>query len=185
MRRNNHLSRNPYSSIAGKLISFNQAGILFLVGWGMVIIIYNSQVMLPLVNRELKKSATIDSLVGGDNWNGDNVASRVQQNFEFMSKQSVPTSTTPYIIKTPNLPDSERMKILVTGGAGFVGSHLVDKLMGLGHEVIVIDNFFTGQRKNVEHWLHHPRFRLVLCFTFFSRIIFYGNLKTVPIFFLV
>lgn len=62
----------------------------------------------------------------------------------------------------PNLPDSKRKKILITGGAGFVGSHLTDKLMMEGHEVIVVDNFFTGQRKNVEHWLHHPRFQLVV-----------------------
>jgi hypothetical protein len=51
---------------------------------------------------------------------------------------------------------SSSKKILVTGGAGFVGSHLVDKLMMEGHEVIVVDNFFTGQKKNVAHWLHHP-----------------------------
>jgi UDP-glucuronate decarboxylase len=62
----------------------------------------------------------------------------------------------------PNLPDSKRKKILITGGAGFVGSHLTDKLMMEGHEVIVLDNFFTGQRKNVEHWMHHPRFQLVV-----------------------
>lgn len=62
----------------------------------------------------------------------------------------------------PNLPDSQRKKILITGGAGFVGSHLTDKLMMEGHEVIVMDNFFTGQRKNIEHWMHHPRFSLIV-----------------------
>ena len=54
------------------------------------------------------------------------------------------------------------MKILVTGGAGFVGSHLVDKIMIQGHEVIVLDNFFTGQKKNIEHWLQHPNFSLIV-----------------------
>jgi len=79
-----------------------------------------------------------------------------------LSKQSIPTKTTPYVMQTTKLPDSKRLKILITGGAGFVGSHLVDKLMMEGHEVIALDNFFTGSKKNVEHWLHHPNFSLVV-----------------------
>uniref|UniRef100_A0A0C9PWY3 UDP-glucuronic acid decarboxylase 1 n=1 Tax=Fopius arisanus TaxID=64838 RepID=A0A0C9PWY3_9HYME len=54
-----------------------------------------------------------------------------------------------------------RKRILVTGGAGFVGSHLVDRLMLEGHEVIVADNFFTGRKRNVEHWDGHENFELV------------------------
>ncbi|XP_077293636.1 UDP-xylose synthase [Arctopsyche grandis] len=54
-----------------------------------------------------------------------------------------------------------RKRILVTGGAGFVGSHLVDVLMMQGHEVIVVDNFFTGRKRNVEHWLGHENFELI------------------------
>lgn len=84
---------------------------------------------------------------------------RIIKNQQFLSSQSVPTAATPHIIETKKLPDALRKRIMVTGGAGFVGSHLVDKLMGLGHEVIVVDNFFTGQKKNIEHWLHHPNFR--------------------------
>jgi len=87
---------------------------------------------------------------------------RFIENHKLLASQSIPTTTTPSIMKTPKLPDSERKKILVTGGAGFVGSHLVDKLMQKGHEVIVLDNFFTGQKKNIEHWLHHPNFSLIV-----------------------
>ncbi|XP_014211992.1 UDP-glucuronic acid decarboxylase 1 [Copidosoma floridanum] len=54
-----------------------------------------------------------------------------------------------------------RKRILITGGAGFVGSHLVDHLMLAGHEVIVLDNFFTGRKRNVEHWIGHENFELV------------------------
>jgi len=81
---------------------------------------------------------------------------------QLLSSQSVPTRTTPQIMFTPVLPDSRRKKIMVTGGAGFVGSHLVDKLMQEGHEVLVVDNFFTGQKKNIEHWHHHPNFSLFI-----------------------
>lgn len=59
------------------------------------------------------------------------------------------------------LPPDKRLRVLVTGGAGFVGSHLVDRLMLLGHEVTVIDNFFTGSKTTVSHWLGHPNFELV------------------------
>jgi len=60
------------------------------------------------------------------------------------------------------LPDRERMRILVTGGSGFVGSHLVDRLMIAGHQVIVVDNMFTGRQRNVAHWLGHPNFQLII-----------------------
>jgi len=59
------------------------------------------------------------------------------------------------------LPPSGRKRVLVTGGAGFVGSHLVDRLMLLGHEVTVIDNFFTGSKTSVSHWVGHPNFEMV------------------------
>ena len=50
---------------------------------------------------------------------------------------------------------------LVTGGAGFVGSHLVDRLMERGDEVICLDNYFTGRKDNIRHWIGHPNFELI------------------------
>lgn len=53
------------------------------------------------------------------------------------------------------------LRVLVTGGAGFLGSHLCRTLIGQGHEVICLDNFFTGQRRNVADLMKHPSFELI------------------------
>lgn len=53
------------------------------------------------------------------------------------------------------------MRNLVTGGAGFLGSHLVDRLMHAGEEVICLDNYFTGRKSNIDQWIGHPRFELI------------------------
>lgn len=53
------------------------------------------------------------------------------------------------------------MRILVTGGAGFLGSHLCERLIHEGHEVICLDNYFTGRKSNVAHLLDHPNFELI------------------------
>lgn len=50
---------------------------------------------------------------------------------------------------------------LITGGAGFLGSHLCDKLIEQGHDILSVDNYFTGSKKNIEHLLNHPRFELM------------------------
>jgi UDP-glucuronate decarboxylase len=92
----------------------------------------------------------------------DDFLSRMIEGKKLIAHQSIPTARSPIIMKTPDLSDHLRKKILVTGGAGFVGSHLVDKLMMKGHEVTVVDNFFTGQKKNIAHWMHHPNFSLVV-----------------------
>lgn len=53
------------------------------------------------------------------------------------------------------------MRILVTGGAGFIGSHLIDRLMSAGHEVICLDNFYTGRKSNILKWMNHPYFEVI------------------------
>jgi UDP-glucuronate decarboxylase len=53
------------------------------------------------------------------------------------------------------------MKILITGGAGFLGSHLCDRLIAENHEVICLDNFFTGSKQNIVHLLDNPNFELM------------------------
>ena len=53
------------------------------------------------------------------------------------------------------------MKILVTGGAGFLGSHLCRALLDKSHEVICLDNFYTGSKTNIEELLLHPKFELI------------------------
>ena len=56
---------------------------------------------------------------------------------------------------------SQRKRIVVTGGAGFLGSHLCDRLIGLGHEVMCVDNLFTGDKRTIEHLLDHARFEFI------------------------
>jgi UDP-glucuronate decarboxylase len=56
---------------------------------------------------------------------------------------------------------SSLKRILVTGGAGFLGSHLCDRLVAQGHDVICLDNFFTSQKDNIVHLLPHPNFELI------------------------
>lgn len=51
--------------------------------------------------------------------------------------------------------------IVVTGGAGFLGSHLCDRLLEQGHEVVCVDNFFSGSKRNIAHLIGHPRFELI------------------------
>jgi len=55
----------------------------------------------------------------------------------------------------------DRKRVLVTGGAGFIGSHLIDRLLDQGHEIICADNLFTGSKRNIDHLHGHPRFEFL------------------------
>ncbi|MDO8706340.1 MAG: SDR family oxidoreductase [Sulfuricaulis sp.] len=57
--------------------------------------------------------------------------------------------------------NTDRKRILITGGAGFLGSHLCERLLAEGHDVLCVDNFFTGTKDNVAHLLGNPRFELL------------------------
>ena len=57
--------------------------------------------------------------------------------------------------------ENTNIRNLVTGGAGFLGSHLIDKLMNANQEVICLDNYFTGKKSNIMKWLNHPKFEII------------------------
>ena len=66
-----------------------------------------------------------------------------------------------------------RKRILVTGGAGFLGSHLIDRLLAQGHEVLCVDNLFTGTKRNIDHLHAHPHFEFLrhdVCFPLYVEV---------------
>ena len=64
-------------------------------------------------------------------------------------------------------------KTLITGGSGFLGSHLCEKLLNLGNEVICVDNFYTGAKQNIAHLLDNPYFEVIrhdVCFPLYVEV---------------
>ena len=71
------------------------------------------------------------------------------------------------------LVDTSRKRILVTGGAGFLGSHLIDRLLAQGHEVICVDNLFSSTKRNIDHMHANPRFEFMrhdVCFPLYVEV---------------
>jgi UDP-glucuronate decarboxylase len=71
------------------------------------------------------------------------------------------------------LVDTTRKRILVTGGAGFLGSHLIDRLLAQGHEVICVDNLFSSTKRNIDHMHANPRFEFMrhdVCFPLYVEV---------------
>ncbi|MEO9634396.1 MAG: UDP-glucuronic acid decarboxylase family protein [Parasphingorhabdus sp.] len=67
----------------------------------------------------------------------------------------------------------DRKRVLVTGGAGFLGSHLIDRLLAEGAEVLCVDNLFTGNKRNLDHLINHPRFEFMrhdVCLPLFVEV---------------
>ena len=112
--------------------------------------------------------ALLYQILGGDSKKDDTAAvisgvvrSAVLEEIAKLRADATQTGTTGFP-SVKLLPQTEKLRILVTGGAGFVGSNLVDRLMREGHEVTVLDNLFTGRKKNIEHWVGHPNFAFVV-----------------------
>ncbi|KAF0904232.1 hypothetical protein E2562_033005 [Oryza meyeriana var. granulata] len=85
----------------------------------------------------------------------DTIAARIPRGGGASSVVSAAARRLPVGVRKPSL------RVVVTGGVGFVGSHLVDQLLAGGDSVIVVDNFFTGRKENVAHHLSNPRFELI------------------------
>ena len=82
------------------------------------------------------------------------------------------------------MKEQHRTRVLVTGGAGFLGSHLCDRLLALGHEVLCVDNFYTGSKANIAHLLRNPDFELLrhdVTFPLFAKVDVNGP-QTHPVF---
>jgi UDP-glucuronate decarboxylase len=70
-----------------------------------------------------------------------------------------PTGSVP--IRKGHPMSFSRIRTLVTGGSGFIGSHLCERLLAEGREVLCVDNYYTGRRQNIEHLLANPRFEVM------------------------
>lgn len=128
-----------------------------------------------LYNRWLTKRSSVQSSAPNskvaekeENGNEEQIREWIEAEVRSQTIQLYTTASPRSLSKRANyppvaqLPNRHQLRILVTGGAGFVGSHLVDRLMMQGHRVIVADNMFTGRAMNVQQWHGHPNFQLII-----------------------
>jgi len=130
-----------------------------------ILLIYYSVISLEASAEEDFSSNEVKTGSLASNLHHQYELDEAQQKIKLLeSKLSMLESRMPQTSKYPEIKFrtyKDRKRILVTGGAGFVGSHLVDKLMLDGHEVFVVDNYFTGRKRNIEQWLGHENFEML------------------------
>ncbi|CAI9118837.1 OLC1v1020464C2 [Oldenlandia corymbosa var. corymbosa] len=161
-RPNKRVTSNPIRYVIGE-----QRLVCLFLGIGIASLIF---ALIPS-KSSLSLSGRISSN-NNDGWiSSDSSSSSLSEHH--LQQQSVPSRRIAYELqdesdqrgnsgaKLPMGLKSRRLRVLVTGGAGFVGSHLVDRLMARGDSVIVVDNFFTGRKDNVVHHFKNPRFELI------------------------
>jgi len=126
-----------------------------------VLLLYNSLVQ----SEDIQENIIHDEPVYKVHTNDDNQLEEANERIKLLESKLIelesrlPRANAFPEIKFRNYKDKKR--ILVTGGAGFVGSHLVDTLMMDGHQVFVVDNYFTGSKRNIEQWIGHENFEMV------------------------
>uniref|UniRef100_A0A7G3AB15 UDP-glucuronic acid decarboxylase 1 n=1 Tax=Lutzomyia longipalpis TaxID=7200 RepID=A0A7G3AB15_LUTLO len=143
-----------------------------IVGIAIILVICLYRTWASSIGGGVKESATQEDQIAGvlpeplPREDAENVVQELERTRRRMAQleRKIQELEARIPVKYPDvkyLNYKNRRRILVTGGAGFVGSHLVDLLMMEGHEVIVVDNFFTGRKRNVEHWFGHENFELI------------------------
>ncbi|KAK9076112.1 hypothetical protein SSX86_004445 [Deinandra increscens subsp. villosa] len=151
-----HVMINPkrFSIRDSMRYMFQEQRLLFLlVGIAIAALVSNVVVVFPSRSPPLQYS---EPITGGGSFHVAELTSVPRRIAYELHSGHVNTG-----VRIPLGLKPKSLRVLVTGGSGFVGSHLVDRLMARGDSVIVVDNFFTGRKENILHHLRNPRFELI------------------------